>query len=97
MIPGNGSYFEYQRRPDMSWDYRVVKHEDEYALQEVFYNDDGTIFGWSGIDISGYTLDDLRETVKSISSIIENSSVLHSRDDTLYDSDGNQVSGGADV
>lgn len=57
----------------MSWNHRVVKEkidavdgekEDWYSIREVFYNDDGSIFGYTSepITISGHGIDELRQT-----------------------------------
>ena len=53
------------------WNHRVVKqtYEDgteEYSVREVFYNDDGTIFGYTEnpADVVAETVDELREYIE---------------------------------
>lgn len=41
----------------MSWNYRVLKSGDTYALHEVYYDDDGRISGWlmEPVKLEGFT------------------------------------------
>ena len=31
----------------MSWNYRIIKHEDYYGLHEVYYDDEGEVDAWT--------------------------------------------------
>jgi hypothetical protein len=44
----------------MSWDYRVIKTDEGYIICEVFYDDEGSVEGWtSGACPFGDSLEDL--------------------------------------
>jgi hypothetical protein len=49
-----------------SWNYRVVQRDDEFAIHEVFYADDGAVEGMTSDPVfpRGDTLDDLREEIE---------------------------------
>ena len=50
------------------WNYRVVRHDhvsyDWFDLQEVHYDDEGNVFGYSQTGIMGNTRDDLVEKLE---------------------------------
>lgn len=55
------------------WNHRVVHRTfaddtEEYSIREVYYNDDGSIFGFteSPIQVYGDTLAELKETVQRL-------------------------------
>lgn len=54
----------------MTWNHRVVKFtengEDWYAVCEVYYNDDGTIYAHTqdGIRVTGESVEELKETLE---------------------------------
>jgi len=54
----------------MTWNHRVVKFtedsDDWYAVCEVYYNEDGTIYAHTqdGIRVSGESVEDLKETLE---------------------------------
>ena len=49
----------------MTWNYRVMKRGDQYAIYEVFYNEDGTVKGYSAEPVcpKAETPDDLAAEV----------------------------------
>ena len=51
----------------MPWNHRVIKlniSDDYYKISEVFYNQDGSIFGYINTGVSGESIDDIRETLE---------------------------------
>ncbi len=58
----------------MSWNYRVVQHDDEYAIHEVFYSDDGSVNGMTVDPVfpRAETLDDLREELERYGAALDN-------------------------
>lgn len=56
------------------WNHRVVKitgkhypyDEDWYTVCEVFYNDDGSIFGYADATVAGGNFEDLRRNAEQI-------------------------------
>jgi len=56
----------------MSWNYRVVEHqyddeESGYRIHEVYYDKDVPVaITEAGIDLSGYSLDDLKSSFELI-------------------------------
>ena len=57
----------------MTWKYRVIKtkiswkgeeFEDWYQIHEVFYNEDGSIFGYANTGVGGESIEDIRETLE---------------------------------
>ncbi|HEX7708368.1 MAG TPA: hypothetical protein VF701_18040 [Thermoanaerobaculia bacterium] len=46
-----------------NWNYRVVQRDDEFAVHEVFYSDDGSVQGMTADPVfpRAETLEDLRE------------------------------------
>ena len=45
----------------MSFNYRVVRQGEEFAVHEVFYHEDGTVAGWTDpLSVTAPTVDDLR-------------------------------------
>jgi len=53
------------------WNHRVVKAKysdgtEYYSVREVFYNDDGSIFGYTSepVDVSGESMEDLKEYIQ---------------------------------
>ena len=60
------------------WNHRVVKEifdgEDWFSVREVFYNDDGSIYAYTEkpVDISGESIDSLREYCKWILDCLDN-------------------------
>ena len=51
----------------MPWNHRVIKLNfpaDNYQIYEVFYNQDGSIFGYADAGVGGESIDDIRETLE---------------------------------
>ena len=51
----------------MPWNHRVIKlniSDDYYLINEVFYNKDGSIFGYANTGVGGESIDDIRETLE---------------------------------
>lgn len=49
----------------MSWNNRITKDKDGYAIREVYYDDDGTVAGWTEDDLTGY-FDTRAELIKDL-------------------------------
>jgi len=63
-----------------TWNHRVVKtvYKDDYVyygIREVFYNDDGSISGYteSAVNVMGEEIDDLRQTLEWMLSCLDKS------------------------
>lgn len=49
----------------MTWNYRIIKHADHVSLHEVFYDDDGSVNGWTARPIS-FVNDDAEGLIKDL-------------------------------
>lgn len=67
----------------MTWNYRVMAREDELAIYEVHYYDDGRIRGYSAAPAfpSGATVQDLRDHCALYFSALEKPVLQYSEDD----------------
>jgi hypothetical protein len=64
------------------WNHRVIKSShleagemiDYYAIHEVFYNDDGTIYSYTQnpVDVGGDNINELRETLERMLRCLDN-------------------------
>jgi hypothetical protein len=63
----------------MTWNYRVMKRAEHYAIYEVFYNEDGTIKGYSAEPVHprGETPDELAEEVTRYAAALEKPALNH--------------------
>lgn len=66
-----GKCFGMEKTTVTIWNHRVVHRVfengiDEYSIREVYYNDDGSIYGFteSPIQVYGDTLEELKETLQ---------------------------------
>ena len=68
-------YEIWKRKREMTWNYRIFKKEgetawddDEYAIHEVFYDEDGHIYGYSERTISpfGTTVEELQGDLENM-------------------------------
>lgn len=57
----------------MTWNYRVIDIAERegyevpcFILAEVYYNEDGTPWGYSSTDIEGETLEEVKQTLKAM-------------------------------
>lgn len=53
----------------MTWNYRLIRHDEHIALHEVFYDDGGKITGWTADAISFVA--DLDEGAEGVISSLE--------------------------
>lgn len=56
-----------------NWNYRVVQRDDEFAIHEVFYSDDGSVSGMTAEPVfpRAETLDGLRGEIERYRSALE--------------------------
>ena len=72
-----GNYLGKEKIKLANWNYRIVKRkineEDEYSIREVYYNDDGSIFGLDNnpVIVCCDMLDDLKEITKRLLACID--------------------------
>lgn len=48
----------------MTWNYRVLKGEDSVSLIEVYYNDNGEVFGW--VELEDMVFDSYKELLDTL-------------------------------
>lgn len=60
----------------MTWNYRVIQHEDYCGLHELYYDDGGVITGYTEALVVGNDLDDLRGTLELMLQDASNRGVL---------------------
>jgi hypothetical protein len=78
----------------MSWNYRVIRTEDEFTIHEVFYRDGKTVAGWTETPVypRAKSAEDLRQEVarytEALNSPVLNGDALES---TQAESPGSQA------
>ena len=63
----------------MTWNYRVMKRGDQYAIYELFYNEDGTVKGYSAEPVypRAETPDELAEEVTRYIAALDKPALNH--------------------
>ena len=47
----------------MKWHYQLIQHEEHVELVEVYYEDDGSIFGYTDALLTAQDKDDMQKTL----------------------------------
>lgn len=65
----------------MTWNHRVVHNSDgTYTINEVYYNDDGSVWAWTApVEVIGESLDEVRQTLQQMQECLM-APVLESKD-----------------
>lgn len=57
----------------MTWNYRVIKNAEQFAIHEVFYKEDGSVEGYSDSPVfpRGESLEELAKELEHYASALE--------------------------